>query len=97
MLFRKARERLEEINGITIYVPQYEGSTLLFSHAFLPSEELASRLGKLGICTRGGYHCSPLGHATLGTPENGAVRISFGLGNSPSDIDRLMAALSEIL
>ena len=97
MLFRSARERLNEINGITIYVPQYEGSTLLFSHAFLPSEELASRLGKLGICTRGGYHCSPLGHATVGTPENGAVRISFGLGNSPSDIDRLMAALSEIL
>jgi len=97
MLFRKAKERLETMDAITLYAPQYEGPTLLFNHAFLPSEELAARLGKKGICTRGGYHCSPLGHGTLGTPENGAVRISFGLGNTRTDIDRLMDALTEIL
>ena len=53
-------------------------------------------LGDKGICTRGGFHCSALGHKSLGTVETGAVRASFGIFNSSSDIDRLISAVKEI-
>lgn len=96
-LFCAARDRLSELRGITLHVPQYQGSTLLFSADSISSEKVASALGKRGICVRGGYHCAALGHATLKTPPDGAVRVSFGLYNTPADIDRLTTALTEIL
>ncbi len=94
-LFRYARDRLSEIKEINLICPQYEGAVLLFTHSNIQSEALASRLGDMGICVRGGYHCSALGHQTLGTAE-GAVRASFGAFNSSRDIDRLADALCNI-
>ena len=95
-LFSYASQRLSEIDGIRVHMPQYEGSVLLFSHKDITSEKLASRLGDAGICLRGGFHCSALGHKTLGTSETGAVRASFGVFNNSGDIDRLAIALNEI-
>ena len=95
-LFEYTRKRLSEIEGIRIYMPEYSGSVLLFSHKSIHSEELTARLGDLGICLRGGFHCSALGHKALGTSESGAVRASFGIFNSSSDVDRLADALSHI-
>ena len=97
LLFDYAAERLASIPKISLYVPQYKGSTLLFGVDGLSSEAIAAQLGKKGICTRGGFHCAALGHATLKTPPDGAVRVSFGLFNTTADVDRLAAALSDIL
>lgn len=96
-LFYQARERLEQIQGISLYASQYAGSTLLFHVEDVPSEKLAHALGQKGICVRGGHHCSALGHKTLGTPPDGAVRISFGIYNTTRDLDLLANALHEIL
>lgn len=96
-LFDATAERLSLFDRITVHVPQYRGSTLLFSANGIPSERLSAALGKKGICVRGGYHCSALGHATLKTPSDGAVRVSFGLYNTLSDVDQLVTALGEIL
>jgi glutamine synthetase len=52
-------------------------------------EEVAARLGAAGICVRGGLHCAPLAHRTLGTLEGGAVRISFGEDNTEKEIRRM--------
>ena len=95
-LFEYARAKLLEIPDITLHMPQYPGSVLLFSHRNINSEKLASMLGDMGICLRGGFHCSALGHKTIGTGQHGAVRASFGLFNSSADIDRLVDALAEI-
>lgn len=95
-LFRRARELLRRIPDVTLYAPEYEGSILLFSLRGRPSEEVARLLGERGICVRGGYHCAPLAHKTLGTPEDGAVRASFGLYNRFGCVDALAAALKEI-
>ena len=97
LLFDYAAERLASIPKISLYVPQYKGSTLLFGVDGLSSEAIAAQLGKKGICTRGGFHCAALGHATLKTPPDGAVRVSFGLFNTTADVDRLAAVLSDIL
>ena len=95
-LFRYTREGLSEFSDITIHAPMYEGAVLLFSHKNIPSEKLASMLADKKLCLRGGFHCSALGHKTLGTSESGAVRASFGIFNSSHDIDRLADALAEI-
>ena len=95
-LFRYARTELAQFSDITVHAPTYEGAVLLFSHKSIPSEKLASLLADRKLCLRGGFHCSALGHKTLGTSENGAVRASFGIFNSSHDIDRLTNALAEI-
>lgn len=79
----------------TIYTPSAAGSVLLFNVKGHSSEEIAQVLSKNGICVRSGYHCSALGHKTLGTVADGAVRVSFGFFNKLSDIDRLYKTLSE--
>ena len=92
-LFRLARERLESIPDLTLYQSDTEGAVLLFSHRTLPPTVLAEMLAKEGICVRAGYHCAPLAHAAIGTPEGGALRISFGPFNTVSDLDALWRAL----
>ena len=95
-LFEYAAERLSEISDIILHLPQYKGAVLLFSHKTIYAEKFSAMLGDKGICTRGGFHCSALGHKTLGTTETGAVRASFGIFNSSSDIDKLISAVKEI-
>lgn len=95
-LFISAREALCNIPRISLYGADHVGSTLLFSMTGMSSEQLASRLDSFGICSRAGFHCSALAHKTLGTPEDGAVRISFGIFNHHRDIDSLTKALSVI-
>ncbi len=95
-LYLYARELLMNTKGITVYAPEHVGSVLLFNKQGKSSETLARALNEYGICTRGGYHCSPLAHKTLGTDDGGAVRISFGIFNTKSDIEALANALKEI-
>lgn len=95
-LFRRAREKLSNMERVKIYAPQYEGGVLLFNIDGYGSEETARRLSEEGICVRGGYHCSALGHRTLGTLESGGVRASFGVFNSSAHIDALCDAVYKI-
>ena len=77
-LYRHLRDRLLELPKVTLYAPHHEGGVLLFSVDGYTSEEVGQRLDAEGICVRPGFHCSALGHKTLGTPAGGAVRVSFG-------------------
>lgn len=95
-LYHRLLAMLTETKGFTVYAPQHAGAVLLFNLDGISSETVAGELGKRGICVRGGFHCSALGHKTLGTPEGGAVRVSFGIFNTPRDVELLYAALREI-
>ena len=95
-LFRYTAERLCEIPHISLHLPQHEGAVLLFSHKSISSERFAALLGDRGICVRGGFHCSALGHKTIGTLDTGAVRASFGIFTSSADINNLISAVNEI-
>ena len=83
--------------GVRVYAPHCRGPVLLFCHDRIPADVLGAELDKRGICTRAGFHCSALGHGTLGTPDTGAVRLSFGMDTTPADLDALYGALKEIL
>ena len=98
MLFNRLTNALTS-PGIkaTVYTPSAAGSVLLFNVRGRSSDEIGHILSKNGICVRSGFHCSALGHKTLGTVADGAVRVSFGFFNKPSDIDHLYRVLSEYL
>ena len=92
-----ARDSLERMRGVTVYAEKYRrGSLFIFNIDGRDSEDTARALSERGICVRAGLHCAPLAHATLGTPEHGAVRVSLGAFNKPSDVDALIRAVREI-
>lgn len=96
-LYDRARDMLARFEGVRVLAPHCRGSVLLFYHDRMPSDALGAALDRHGICVRAGFHCAALGHRTLGTPDAGAVRISFGMDTMPSDLDALYGALKDIL
>lgn len=88
---------LSEMRGITLYEPDAPAALVAFTHEGLPPEVLAERLDRVGICVRAGYHCAPLAHKTVGTPDGGCVRLSLGYGNTLREADKFLTALSRIL
>ena len=95
-LCRAARTLLLQIPTVELYAPDYEGTTLLFHLQHMPSDAVGNCLNEYGICVRSGYHCAPLAHRTLRTPEDGAVRISFGMYNRMSEVEALASALKKL-
>ena len=81
---------------IPYYMNEYPGNTILFNIKNIPSSTVGEYLNKKGICVRSGFHCSPLAHRLLNTGDGGAVRVSFGIYNSRSDVYQLMDALNEL-
>ena len=54
------------------------------------TEALCEALDRAGVAVRGGLHCAPTAHDTVGTGDTGTVRFSFSPFNSQRDA--LMAA-----
>ena len=95
-LYRRARELLGNTEGVTLYVPEYEGAILLLNVRGYSPEAVGRALNEDGICVRSGFHCSALGHRTLGSAEEGAVRISFGPTNRLREIDCLWRSIRRL-
>ncbi len=95
-LFDKLYDRLANMKGYTVYLPEYRGSTLMFHREGVASDKIGQYLSRRGICVRTGYHCAALGHKTLSTPDGGGVRVSFGLFNRSRDVDALWRALRDM-
>ena len=92
-LCRTLCDRLAIMDGIELYAPQYRGCVALFNVRGAPCEAVAAALDERGICVRAGLHCAPLAHKTLGTDKIGAVRVSFGIYNTISDVNEFCRAL----
>ena len=90
-------ERLCGIRGVTVYLPWKSGAVVLFNADGIPCEAVAAALDREGIFVRAGYHCSALGHQTLGTAQTGAVRASFGIFNQMRDVERLTDAVRALV
>lgn len=61
----------------------------------VPSHSLATALSREGFALRGGLHCAPLSHKTLGTLPEGTVRFSPGVFNSQKDTEALIKTLKK--
>ena len=96
MLYRKALRLLSEIRGVTVYAPRYTGSVISFNIDGIPSDRVANLLSERDICVRGGFHCNPLAHKTLGSDSYGSVRASFSPFNTADDVYALADAVRTI-
>ena len=94
-LWCEAADRLSSISGVTIY-DNTPGSVLLFNLDDIPADDMGAMLSHQGFCLRTGYHCSPLAHKALGTPEGGAMRLGLGIFNTVRELDALYAAVKQI-
>ena len=92
----KLRNALLELPKVTVYAPRHEGGVVLFSVDGYSSEEVGHILNSEGICVRAGFHCSALGHRTLHTPTEGAVRASTGWWSRERDVDALIKVIRKL-
>ncbi|MBQ8524748.1 MAG: aminotransferase class V-fold PLP-dependent enzyme [Clostridia bacterium] len=94
-LSRLFSDYLSDVKGIKLYgndiVPK--SGTVLFNLNGVSAARLGQLLDENAICVRTGLHCAPLAHRTLGTGEDGAVRVSFGYFNTVSDVRQLALVL----
>jgi len=95
-------EGLQQIPGISIYgitaknQLQHRAPTVAFTVAGKTSLEVTTLLGEQGICAwHGNYYALPLTES-LGTEPNGMVRLGCMHYNTPSEIDRTLAAIRDI-
>ena len=91
------RDRISGLRGVELLSPKADGGILLLASPRIPSDALGAELDRRGICVRSGFHCAALAHRTLESPGGGAVRVSLGYFNRPSDADALRRALREIV
>lgn len=99
-LTQRIIDGLRQIEGVTLYGrldTRHRTPVVLFNLAGWPARELAARLdADFGICTRGGVHCAPLVHQTIGTAPAGGVRVSPSAANTAAEIDLFLAAVRQL-
>ena len=67
-------------------------------HATVDADRIAvERDRRYGIAVRGGLHCAPWAHETVGTLECGAVRFGIGWGVTAERVEQALAAVAEIV
>lgn len=86
-----------KINGIKLYSQRPEAGKTVpvvsFNVVGKNSMETAAILSDNGICVRGGLHCAPLAHTTLGTMDIGTVRICPSVFTNERDISAILRIL----
>ncbi|MCR8996146.1 aminotransferase class V-fold PLP-dependent enzyme [Brevibacillus laterosporus] len=99
-LAKMTLEELMKIDGVEVYGPDLSierVGLVAFNIKGADASEIAFILDQqYQIAVRAGYHCTPLGHETVGTEKRGAVRASFGVFNDENDVRRLISAIREI-
>lgn len=90
-----ALKRLTPIEGLTIYGPKeahLRSGVMSFDFKGIHPHDLATILGREGVCIRAGHHCcQPLMRAWR---RQGTTRASFYIYTTPEDIDALAKALT---
>lgn len=93
-------EQISYMQQIKTYHYYYEKGKFapiaLFNVGKMPSSDVVAALSARGICVRGGLHCSPAAHRTLGTEPSGAVRVSPSIFNTKRDMMTLLRELKQI-
>ncbi|HEY8418365.1 MAG TPA: cysteine desulfurase [Limnochordales bacterium] len=86
-----ARERLQQVPGVTIYGPEERGGLVTFNVGDIHPHDLATVLDQHGIAIRAGHHCAQPVMEWLGVPAT--ARASFWIYNTEEDVDRLVEGL----
>ena len=86
---------LKKLNHIKIYTDFSNlNGVVSFNIDNIDSTEVAEYLSEnFDICVRGGLHCAPLKHKSLGTQGQGTVRVSLSYFTTDKEIKMLINAL----
>ena len=90
-------EKLQEFPDLELYGPADStdrSGVLSFNLGEVHPHDVAQVLDENGIAVRAGHHCTQILHERLGIAAS--VRMSFGLYNEVSEIDRLFSALEQV-
>lgn len=95
------RQGLSDIAGVTLLGPvdpTERTAVVSFTVNGLDSSMTSYQLDEnYGIISRGGLHCAPWAHKTIGTLASGALRLSPGYFNTEQDIKQALSAIDTIV
>ncbi|MCK6262546.1 cysteine desulfurase CsdA [Vibrio sp. ZSDE26] len=92
-LQRQTYLALKEMEDVQILGYREGASVISFSIDGVHHQDIATLLDQQGIAVRAGHHCA---HPLMDALNiDGCVRISFGIYNDQSDVDRLIQALEK--
>lgn len=86
---------LFDIKGTTVFGGVKKVGVVGFSVDGMDSVTVCNMLDEMDIAARGGLHCAPLAHQSLGT-DGGLARLSVSCFNSKKDIDAAIDAVYKI-
>ena len=94
-------EALKAMDNVTLYCADMARNHLpvfVFNIDGLPADQAGQLLDvEHNVITRTGLHCAPLVHEGIGTSDiDGTVRFSVGAFTTSEDIDRAIAAVTDI-
>ena len=95
-LISRFENGIRNIKKVQVYGPKPTEKTgiCLFNIDGFGCEDVTAQLNNdYGIAVRGGYHCAGLAHKTIGTWDQGAVRLSVGPFNTKREIDYAIEAI----
>lgn len=95
-----AAEHLRQIPQVRLFAQEEfsnQTGVLSFVVEGMDCETVGMFLAEKGIAVRAGLHCSPLAHKTVGTLENGTVRISVSAFNNVKQAEIFARELDEII
>lgn len=95
-LGQRAAEELQKRSGYQVYYSSPEDwvGVVTFSHSNFHPHDIAAIADSLGVCLRAGHHCAQPLMRWLKVPATS--RISPYLYNNENDIDRFLAAMSQV-
>ena len=101
---RGLRERFvrlcKDIDGVETFSASessVQGGVVSLRCKDMDCEVLADALGRAGIAVRGGMHCAPYAHETVGTYDTGTVRFSFSPFNTMSEVRHAAVILGHLV
>jgi cysteine desulfurase family protein len=99
-LCTRVYEELSRMPGVSLLAQSFKlgekAPIVSFNLNKLDSNTVASRLSEQGFALRGGFHCAALAHPYLGTQQQGAVRFSPGVFNTPREVEMFLSTVRKI-
>ncbi|NPV89841.1 MAG: aminotransferase class V-fold PLP-dependent enzyme [Firmicutes bacterium] len=91
---------LKEIKGLELYGPvgsKLRTAVVSFNIKGIECNQVSFILDREhGVINRSGLHCAPMAHRTVGTLEQGAVRLSPGYFNTREEVEKVIEAIHGI-